>query len=142
MEINATSVKTEQALLVLNNLLVAQETGDLEKFSACFKQDSETINIGTDIDEFWVGWNPFYTYMSKMIETRKGLTINAKNTNVSISANGDVAWYSQLIDTCIETKGDPFRLEGFRHTGVMLKINNQWKIIQSHMSIGYEPEEE
>jgi hypothetical protein len=43
MEINATSVKTEQALLVLNNLLVAQETGDLEKFSACFKQDNETV---------------------------------------------------------------------------------------------------
>jgi hypothetical protein len=141
MEINATSVKTEQALLVLNNLLVAQETGDLEKFSACFKQDNETVNIGTDIDEIWVGWKPFYTYMRKMIETRKGLKINAKNTNLNVSDNGDVAWYSQLIDTCIETKGDPFRLEGFRHTGVMLKINNQWKIIQSHMSIGYEPEE-
>jgi ketosteroid isomerase-like protein len=79
--------------------------------------------------------------MRKMIETRKGLKINAKNTNLNVSDNGDVAWYSQLIDTCIETKGDPFRLEGFRHTGVMLKINNQWKIIQSHMSIGYEPEE-
>ncbi len=123
---------------ILDKLIHAQEVGDIEIFSDCFIHSNKVVNIGTDIDEYWIGWKPFYTYMNKMIKIRRGLKINSRKTNIEISESGDTAWYSQLIDTCIETKSDPFRLEGFRHTGVLQKHDNKWKIVQSHISVALE----
>jgi hypothetical protein len=137
MELKETSLSIDHknASNLLNALLEAQETGNIELFASCFKHDSSIVNIGTDIDEYWVGWKPFYAYMKQMIQLRHGLKITSKNTKIDVSPEADVAWYSQLIDTCIETKKDPFRLEGFRHTGVMQKVDGYWKIVQSHVSI-------
>jgi len=120
---------------VLNNLIKAQENGDINMYIDCFLHVEKLINIGTDNDEYWQGWPNFYNYMRRMVELRKGLHIRSANTSINISNNGDTAWYAQLIDTCIETKGDPFRLEGFRHSGVLEKVDNQWKIVQSHISV-------
>ncbi len=135
-------INNKEPKLILENMIEAQESGDLELFASCFVHDSKAVNIGTDSDEFWIGWKPFYNYMKKMINQKKGMRITAKQTNVDIDEDAGIAWYSQLIDTCFETKGEPFRLEGFRHSGVMRKIDNQWKIIQSHMSVAYEPDSE
>lgn len=137
MEIKVISKSTEiiHVEKVLNNLLHSQEIGDIELFSSCFDHGNHTINIGTDIDEYWENWPDFFSYMKQMIHLRNDLKISSKNTKIHLSKNEKVAWYSQLIDTCIETKVDPFRLEGFRHTGVMIKVDNQWKIVQSHISV-------
>lgn len=142
MELKVTSQTTDYQLAeeVLNKLLLSQEIGDIELFSSCFNHSNQSINIGTDIDEYWEGWKDFFVYMKKMIHLRKGLKITAKKTLINISEDASVAWYSQLIDTCIETKRDPFRLEGFRHTGVMQKIDHQWKIVQSHISVPLDDE--
>ncbi len=144
MEVGKTLHQEEldQAKEVLNQLLEAQEKGDIELFSMCFHHTGDLLNVGTDIDEYWAGWKPFFSYMKQMVTLRKGLKISSKNTKINISEHGDVAWYSQLIDTCIETKGNPFRLEGFRHTGVMEKIDGHWKIVQSHTSVAIDEEVE
>ncbi len=140
-EVIKTQAKNEVTVL-LTTLLKAQEKGDINLFSKCFVHSDDLINIGTDLDEYWLGWDMFSNHMKYMIELRKGLQITAIKTSIQVSESGCTAWYSQLIDTCIETKGDPFRLEGFRHTGVMEKINDQWKIVQSHTSVALdEPEE-
>ncbi len=134
------TLEIDEVKAVLLNLIKAQETGNIEKFSSCFAHDTDLMNIGTDIDEIWKGWDEFFTYMKHMVELRKGLKISSRNTKICVAENGNIAWYSQLIDTCIETKSDPFRLEGFRHTGVVQKIDNHWKIVQSHTSVALDEE--
>ncbi|TLX73652.1 hypothetical protein E9993_14425 [Labilibacter sediminis] len=136
MELQATSQSVNHKLAeeLLNKLIKSQELGDIELFSSCFCHGAQVVNIGTDIDEYWQGWSEFYTYMKKMIKARNGLKITARNTQINIAESGNTAWYSQLIDTCIEAKNDPFSLEGFRHTGVMQMYDHQWKIVQSHVS--------
>lgn len=121
----------------LSMMLRAQEEGDLTTFASSFAHDNDMINIGTDLDEIWHNWSSFYTWMESAIIDRKGYTITEKDTHVKLSQSGDVAWYSQLLDTCFETKGEPFNLEGFRHTGVMEKRNKKWVIVQSHISAPY-----
>jgi hypothetical protein len=120
---------------VLDQLLIAQENGLLSDFSACFAHDDNTVNIGTDMDEIWYGWHDFYEWMRQAISTKHNHSITAKDTRIQMSHNKDVAWYSQLLDTCFETKGESFRLEGFRHTGVLEKRNGKWLIVQSHISV-------
>ncbi|MCU4165839.1 nuclear transport factor 2 family protein [Carboxylicivirga caseinilyticus] len=121
----------------LSRMLRAQEEGDLYTFATTFAHNSDLVNIGTDLDEIWYGWKDFYSWMEAAITDRKGYTITAKDTHISLSQSGDVAWYSQLLDTCYETKGEPFNLEGFRHTGVMEKRDSKWVIVQSHVSAPY-----
>ncbi len=120
---------------VLDQLLIAQEKGSLSDFSACFAHDDNIVNIGTEIDEIWYGWDEFYSWMSQVIKFKPDYSITSKDTRIQLNSNQDVAWYSQLLDTCFETKGEPFRIEGFRHTGVLEKRNNKWLIVQSHISV-------
>ncbi len=140
MQLEKTDLKTEEqkAIHTLNSLVLSQEKGDIDLFSKCFDHSKDITIIGTDQDEYWHNWDDFYHYMQHLIGLRTDLKITTKNTVVSIADAGNVAWYSQLIDTCIETKGDPYRIEGFRHTGVMIYEDDHWKIVQSHMSVAIE----
>lgn len=122
-------------IAVLDKLIKSQEEGDLATFSSCFAKDEQTVNIGTDLDEIWYGWNAFYDWMRSAITNKPDYSIASKDTRIHISKNKDIAWYSQLLDTCFETKGEPFRLEGFRHTGVLECRKNHWLIVQSHISV-------
>ncbi len=127
--------ETAPVKVILNELLRSQEKGDIEAFKKCFAHDENMVNIGTDLDEVWLGWNPFYNWMKSAISNRKEYNITEKDTRIQLSHNQDVAWYSQLLDTCFETKGEPHRLEGFRHTGVLEKRDGKWMIVQSHVSL-------
>jgi len=124
--------------IVLQKLNKAQETGDINVFKECFAHDNNLVHIGTDHDEIWYDWDEYFKLMKVQLEQRKGSVINYKNTTVRHNSNGDVAWYSQLIDRCPETKDDDVCLEGFRHTGVMEKRNGKWLIVQSHISVPYD----
>ncbi|MGV8828785.1 MAG: nuclear transport factor 2 family protein [Breznakibacter sp.] len=124
----------EEAKALLTQLVKSQEEGDLSLFESCFLHTEELVNIGTDLDEIWYGWDDFSRFMKNAITERKGHKIQELNTRIVVDEGGTTAWYSQLIDTCIETKSEPFRLEGFRHTGVMIFRNGQWRIAQSHIS--------
>ncbi|WP_430815575.1 nuclear transport factor 2 family protein [Carboxylicivirga sp. RSCT41] len=132
-----TTIQTDTVpiLAVLDKLIKSQEKGNLSEFSTCFAQDEQIVNIGTDLDEIWYGWTAFYEWMTTAIINKPDYTIASKDTRIHLNQNKDVAWYSQLLDTCFETKGEPFRLEGFRHTGVLEKRDNKWLIVQSHISI-------
>ncbi len=140
MQLENTDLETEQqrALATLNSLVLSQEKGDINLFSKCFDHNKNLTVIGTDYDEYWQNWDDFYKYMQQLIELRKDLKISTKKTVVNIHQSGYVAWYSQLIDTSIESKGEAYLLEGFRHTGVMVQQNGDWKIVQSHMSVAIE----
>ncbi|TRX70273.1 nuclear transport factor 2 family protein [Carboxylicivirga sp. M1479] len=120
---------------VLDTLVIAQESGDINAFSKCFYKGNNITNIGTDIDEIWHDWESFYSSIKPALSSNSNYTIATKDTHINLSKNKDVAWYYQLLDTSIETKGEQQRLEGFRHTGVLEKINNSWQIVQSHVSL-------
>ncbi len=119
---------------VLQTLLKSQERGDIESFANCFLHDSSVVHIGTDIDEYFTSWRDYLHWIDNFLISRKGQEINSKETRVMLSEDKKTAWYSQLIDTCYETKGEITRIEGFRHTGVLIKTENGWKIVQSHIS--------
>ena len=122
---------------VLLRLIKAEESADISAFSECFAHDNTLVHIGTDRDEIWYNWVSFYEFAKAQIPKHKGETINHKETVVHHNPRGDVAWYSQLLDRCPETKGDNVSIEGFRHTGVMEKRDGKWVIVQSHLSFPY-----
>lgn len=124
----------QQALSVLNQWAQSQVNGDFSAFKGCFYLSPELTNIGTDTDEFWMGWERYGVFMAETLQAQKGLEISQRDTRLCTNAARDVIWYSQLIDTCYETRAELTRLEGFRHSGVLLKEQDEWKIIQTHIS--------
>ncbi|MBN2167572.1 MAG: nuclear transport factor 2 family protein [Marinilabiliaceae bacterium] len=133
MNSNSQEIKL-QIKSVLNTLLKAQEDGNWEAFKSCFYKSENVTHIGTDMDEIWIGWEAFESWMKHIFKIRQGLQIFESSTRIETDKNNTTAWYYQLIDTCIETKSETTRIEGFRHTGVMLLINDKWQIVQSHIS--------
>ncbi|WP_044107581.1 nuclear transport factor 2 family protein [Anaerophaga thermohalophila] len=131
----------EAVAMVLEQLLRSQENGDIEAFAGCFLQNDYVVHIGTDIDEFFTTWRSYFHWIENVLDSRKGHDINEKDTRIRISDDGNTAWYSQLIDTCYETKGELTRIEGFRHTGVLIKSPEGWRIVQSHVSVPINPPE-
>lgn len=125
----------EEAKKLLTQLMQSQEEGDLSLLESCFLHTEELVTIGADLDKVWYGWEEYSRFIKTAIERRKGHTVTERNTSIYINDDGTCAWYSQLIDTCLETKGEPFRLEGFRHTGVLVRRNDRWQIAQSHTSV-------
>lgn len=125
---------TDKIEKVLQELLQAQEQGNIESFANCFHHDSTVVHIGTDVDEYFTSWRDYLHWIDDFLLSRKGHEINAKETRIRVSEDEKTAWYSQLIDTCYETKGEITRIEGFRHTGVLIKTPKGWKIVQSHIS--------
>jgi hypothetical protein len=119
---------------VLKKLLRSQEQGNIEEFASCFVHDGLVVHIGTDVDEYFTSWREYLHWTNDILNSRKGHQINEKETRIGISEDGITAWYSQLIDTCYETKDEITRIEGFRHTGVLINTPEGWKIIQSHIS--------
>lgn len=119
---------------LLKKLLLAQENNNWQAFQTCFAHNENVLHIGTDIDEIWIGWNSFKSWMQNAFKHDKEIHITDKETKITISNDGNTAWYSQLIDTSLEPKGEMMRIEGFRHTGVIQKFGNKWLIVQSHTS--------
>ncbi|MFW5890553.1 MAG: nuclear transport factor 2 family protein [Marinilabiliaceae bacterium] len=119
---------------VLKKLLRSQEQGDVETFANCFLHNKQVVHIGTDTDEYFTSWRDYFHWVENVLMSRKEQEINEKATRINISEDGNTAWFSQLIDTCYETRGETTRIEGFRHTGVLVNTPEGWKIVQSHIS--------
>lgn len=119
---------------VLQKLLRAQENGDIETFASCFIHNNQVVHIGTDSDEYFTSWRDYFHWVEDVLMSRQGQEINEKATRINISQDGHTAWFSQLLDTCYETRGETTRIDGFRHTGVLINTSEGWKIVQSHIS--------
>ncbi len=124
----------EEAEAILSQLLRSLEDGDLSLFESCFIHTDELVNIGAELDEIWYGWADFSRFMKKIIDEHKGHKIQRQGTHIVLNNEGTTAWYSELIDASIEKRNEPFRIEGYRHTGVLLRHNGYWRIALSHIS--------
>ena len=49
-----------------------------------------------------------------------------------------MASYTQIIDFTFSIDGEPGEIKNVRNSGVIRKIDNMWKLIQIHWSIGLE----
>ena len=53
-----------------------------------------------------------------------------------MSDGGDMASYTQELDFTFNVGGEPGEVNNVRNSGVIKKIDGQWKVVQIHWSIG------
>ena len=58
-----------------------------------------------------------------------------RDLDIHLSRGGDVAWYSAILDDCLEFQGKPScAWTDVRWTGVLEKREGRWVIVQMHFS--------
>ena len=64
----------------------------------------------------------------------KAIRTEINNLRIHISSTLKTAWFACILNDYNEYKGKPANWENVRWTGVLEKIDNQWKIFQMHFS--------
>ncbi len=64
----------------------------------------------------------------------KAIRSDFKDLRITLSNSGDCAWWSCFLDDINEWDGKPASWLNVRWTGVLEKLNGEWKIRQMHFS--------
>jgi ketosteroid isomerase-like protein len=65
----------------------------------------------------------------------KATKTELRDVRIGISAAGDSAWFSAILDDCGEVKGQPVCWSDCRYSGVLEKRQGLWVFVQAHFSL-------
>ena len=95
-------------------------------FNAYFDAMADNaIFIGTDATENW-DKKAFIAFAKPHFDKGKAWNFTALERNIYFSADGKTAWFDELLNT---------QMKICRGSGVIVKINNQWKIMHYVLSM-------
>ena len=113
---------------VLDELLEAQNAGDAERLRSLLSERPDAVHIGTDAGEWWGSGQ----VVDAVAAAVGGDDIRAVADDIDVHMHGDVAW--------VEGHGRFTRSDGaerpVRMTGVLVREDGRWKVVQAHASIG------
>lgn len=92
-----------------------------------FQPDSKGTIDG--VDEFKSLIDNFF-----MRDDFKAIRTEIKNLRIHISSTTQTAWFSCILNDYNEFQGKPAVWENVRWTGVLEKVQGNWKIFQMHFS--------
>lgn len=124
--------KDELAILVREWYYAASE-GQVEQFLNFFLKDERTCYFGTDPGELWYGYDQIRANMEENFKQYKKWTIMSKN--LVVHQFGEVAVFTDEVELSAHY-GDTGIAEESRMTGVLIRHQGEWKILQAHFSLG------
>ncbi|ETN93740.1 hypothetical protein P278_31500 [Zhouia amylolytica AD3] len=89
------------------------------------KMTNDAVFIGTDPTENWQ-LEAFKKFAKPFFDKGKAWSFKALERNVYLSSDQNSAWFDELLDT---------QMKICRGSGVLKKVNGQWKIAQYVLSI-------
>ena len=84
-----------------------------------------SIYIGTDATERWTK-QAFWEFSKPYFDKGKAWNFKPYDRQLHVDQSGNVIWFSELLDTWMGV---------CRGSGIVEKINGQWKIRQYHLSV-------
>jgi len=109
---------------VLNDFHDAASKADENRYFNHFTPDA--VFIGTDAKERWT-YSQFRAYAKPYFDAGKGWTYASTSRNIFLSPNADVAWFDEMLENT--------KYGICRGSGVLIKIDQIWRIAQYHLVI-------
>ena len=109
---------------VLDALHDAASKAQLERYFALFAPDA--VYIGTDATERW-SLEEFRGFVTPYFTQGRGWTYEPTSRHVTLGPENRTAWFDEILEN--ENYGTT------RGTGVLVKIEDEWKIAQYHLTI-------
>ncbi len=104
------------------------------KLDENFTHTDEHTAFGTDEDEFFYGWEEYKSVHETQFRAVKSFRFTS--TDMRAFEYGDTGWFSDRAHWEIETKAGEKVDTTVRITGVLLRQQGKWRIIQWHVSQG------
>jgi ketosteroid isomerase-like protein len=119
----------EEIRKVLDEMIEALNAGDAGRLRLMLSERPDAIHIGTDGEEWWTSKR---LLDATAADVHGESDVRAVAGDLGIHVKGDVAW--------VEGQARFVRADGaerpVRMTGVLVREDGQWKVVQSHASIG------
>jgi ketosteroid isomerase-like protein len=113
----------------------AMDTQDFAVLERLVAHDNSMVHIGTDTGEIWRGWDELRAATVEQFEGLECYDATIKDLQVTLSASGDVAWYSHLLDAHITSESGEYMWTDARFTGVFERRDGRWRMVQTHVSL-------
>lgn len=126
---------TAEVAAVLDKLNRAWEAGDVVAIDALMAKDKDAVWFGTDAAEHFVGYEPLRASLATQFATYKDTRIQVKSRAVKLSASGNVAWVTEVVDFSAKSGAETVVLTGTRATTVLEKRKGTWLIVHTHYSV-------
>jgi uncharacterized protein (TIGR02246 family) len=118
--------EAQEVRSVLDEMLDAQNAGDAGRLRSLLSERPDAVHIGTDADEWWT---------SKEVAdavAAAGDDVQVEASHIDVHVQGDVAWAEGRGRFTNPGGGErPVRM-----TGVLVREQGRWTVVQSHASIG------
>ena len=124
--------------IVLEKYVIANETQDMDLVHRVWAPQDDIVVFGTAGDEKLIGWEKISETLQKQFNLFEDTYISVSDQIITVNETGNTAWFSEVINYNFIYKGKPLSYEGVRFTGVLSKIEGEWHIVQSHMSVPHE----
>jgi ketosteroid isomerase-like protein len=109
---------------VLDDFHDAASNADFDRYFGHFTADA--VFIGTDATEHWTT-DEFRAYAKPHFDAGRGWTYLPRTRHIYLSPDGSAAWFDELLDN--EGLGET------RGTGVLVRVDDRWKVAQYHLTI-------
>ncbi|NAY92573.1 hypothetical protein GTQ34_11655 [Muricauda sp. JGD-17] len=119
----AQNPEKEQINLLLDAWHEAAANADFDTYFEKMTEDG--VFIGTDATENWQN-EAFRTFSKPYFDRGKAWSFTAVERNIYVGNNEDFAWFDELLDT---------QMKICRGSGVLKKVDGQWKIAHYVLSI-------
>lgn len=120
MAITVVNAQQKDEKTAIDNVLTqwhkAAANADFEAYFSLMTNDG--VFIGTDATENWQN-KAFKAFSKPYFDKGKAWSFIALDRNIYIAESGNFAWFDELLDT---------QMKICRGSGVLQKINGQWKI--------------
>ena len=119
----------------ISRFFYAMDTQNYELLKKLIAPQADMIHIGTDKDEIWKGWSQLDKATKEQFNNLKYYKANIYDLPIHIADSGNVAWYFHLLDAKIKSTGEEHNWKGARFTGILERMEENWKLVQTHVSI-------
>ena len=128
----------QQVKMVLDDFIVAHETKDLDLLSSCFSAKPDILILGTDKDELWVDKKFMVDAQRRAYAAFDKVKLSVREKVLKMDKSGKTSWFYMKVDWFVESKGEKYKFDDVRTTGVLENVGGNWQIVQIHTSLPVE----
>jgi ketosteroid isomerase-like protein len=125
--------------LVLEKYANANENQDMGLIEDIWCPSERIVSFGTQSGEKLIGWESIRSAVQDQFNAFSNTFISYRDQIIEVNETGNTAWFSEIINYNFILDGAAHSYEGLRYTGVLVKKEGKWLLVQTHMSVPETP---
>ena len=118
----------------INSFYEVQEQQKVEAIASHYSNDSETISLGPNSGDRYVGTVQIQKFWQQLIDNASEIKIWRRDEILQINLDGDTAWISSVNQVEMKRQSD-WQTVRYFFSGVLKMDSGNWYFVQTHFSI-------